>query len=1133
MKTKILLIVLFLSICPLAYCNQSYTGWCTSGAYPAVTSNLNSTNTLQTSYGSCQVAVYVTGTTTLATLFSDTAGDPLSNPFTAGTDGKFQFFIAVPSSIDITMSGGTGGPFGGGMPAPYTISDVTLSGVEVNPSTTAGPLAYYATPGSVVSPAPGITYNPTLETTNVFDLVTQGPVVNVQSPLFAMGSPIAQITLGGNIACSQTSKPVVTFSAPAVAGGVPAVGDVRCNTGNSMYVVQMQNEGSGYDNTATCSLSGVGVSGATCSVQLLTPGPADPTGVACSNSAIMSAIGYAIGQVSVNGVIPMVYIPTGTYLLCAPLDIPQSIIVRGDGSPSTMLTHNGDFPEIHIWNPGNSIAGSSIANSWVNLGGVYGMTLLGRGVTDTADLFEGNGGPGLKIGDVNILLSGGFCLNLSGMERINITDLQVSVCRYPEIFQGDNEVHSTNNSIASPGFTNDSGTTGSGINTVNGVVMNQFSWNGGTLTAASTDGSGGAAFSVTASVSSPIVTGMWFQVLGISDLTSLNGTWQATNILNNCSAASSPYNSSSTCANFASGQFVAIATLTSGFAVSDVDWRGIILQNPTTATPSAGSSSGLSSATWKPAVWPQYNPAIWTNESEMQTFVRSSIKSTALSACLQSMSSPVEIKGFYCEAFTAAAINPGYEAGGAFPYTKTTTLITPGPVVSPTTVCAGTTPCTVGVVSDNWFPNVSSIPYPNEYGDHFMRMSIIPCDYNPAISTQSSCAPTGVMRNMFEVAGIVFIKPGNTGLVLSRNLPGSTAPNFTIWPIGSILGFINGSSLAGSFSGLNTGIIVEDVDHVTAPDIATFQTTPAQANYAYMSADNGPWINATQLAGVVPDYVVNFPVGTAGQGSGITGNIVLNNALAAAGTSCIDSTSEYTGVNCVKVVGNGTVEFFGNVINQSQLPENATDLATCTAYQQFSFPVIFANYGGVNSIGKAHDATLGTTMIQRILGGTSPCEFKSDLVSNQSTLTTQFGTQYFIQDVGPAGGLGFSNRWVFNGGPGNVNGFSYVTSHDGSSQQTQFSISATLATGVSEVALSDHLNQINSNGLGGTCTMSSSTSCTLTLQTTFIAQPVCQVTARGTTAIAGACSVSGTTVTVTAASSNSLTWNVSFIGNPN
>jgi hypothetical protein len=63
---------------------------------------------------------------------------------------------------------------------------------------------------------------------------------------------------------------------------------------------------------------------------------------------------------------------------------------------------------------------------------------------------------------------------------------------------------------------------------------------------------------------------------------------------------------------------------------------------------------------------------------------------------------------------------------------------------------------------------------------------------------------------------------------------------------------------------------------------------------------------------------------------------------------------------------------------------------------------------------------------------------------------------------------------------------------------------------------------------GGACTMSSSTSCTVTLnaQPSTPALTHCLAQAQGATPIAAACSISGTTVTVTAASSNSATWSV-------
>jgi hypothetical protein len=63
---------------------------------------------------------------------------------------------------------------------------------------------------------------------------------------------------------------------------------------------------------------------------------------------------------------------------------------------------------------------------------------------------------------------------------------------------------------------------------------------------------------------------------------------------------------------------------------------------------------------------------------------------------------------------------------------------------------------------------------------------------------------------------------------------------------------------------------------------------------------------------------------------------------------------------------------------------------------------------------------------------------------------------------------------------------------------------------------------------GGVCTMSSSTSCTVTLnaQPSTPALTHCLAQVQGATPIAAACSISGMTVTVTAASSNSATWSV-------
>lgn len=83
-----------------------------------------------------------------------------------------------------------------------------------------------------------------------------------------------------------------------------------------------------------------------------------------------------------------------------------------------------------------------------------------------------------------------------------------------------------------------------------------------------------------------------------------------------------------------------------------------------------------------------------------------------------------------------------------------------------------------------------------------------------------------------------------------------------------------------------------------------------------------------------------------------------------------------------------------------------------------------------------------------------------------------------------------------------------------------------------DLKLARHLTQTTTGNIAGTCNMSASTSCTFSITAGYGSTPICIVTPQGATAIAGACSFSGTTVTITAASSNSLTWGALLIGNP-
>jgi len=108
------LLLLLTLLCSPVFALERINGWCEQGGQPVVTSNVNSTTRVQRSYPGCQVAVYVRGTVTLASIFSDQSGStPLANPFTASATNGFWGFYAQ-GRFDIQLSGG-------GLASPITL----------------------------------------------------------------------------------------------------------------------------------------------------------------------------------------------------------------------------------------------------------------------------------------------------------------------------------------------------------------------------------------------------------------------------------------------------------------------------------------------------------------------------------------------------------------------------------------------------------------------------------------------------------------------------------------------------------------------------------------------------------------------------------------------------------------------------------------------------------------------------------------------------------------------------------------------------------------------------------------------------------------------------------------------------
>lgn len=123
------LVAALLFATPASARNRAY-GFCEIGDKTVVVSGLNGAPDVQASYPGCTVTVYLTGTLTLATLFSDDAGTPQANPFTASSTTGYWFFYADDGRYDVRISGA-------GITTPFTFGDVSLGG-----SGTGGGLAF-------------------------------------------------------------------------------------------------------------------------------------------------------------------------------------------------------------------------------------------------------------------------------------------------------------------------------------------------------------------------------------------------------------------------------------------------------------------------------------------------------------------------------------------------------------------------------------------------------------------------------------------------------------------------------------------------------------------------------------------------------------------------------------------------------------------------------------------------------------------------------------------------------------------------------------------------------------------------------------------------------------------------------
>lgn len=116
MKSLLIALFMFMAALP-SYAMERAYGWCEQGNKKIV--SIGDITKVQQSFPGCTITVYLAGTLTPATLYSDSGGStPLSNPFTANSTG-YWFFYAADGHYDAKLSGS-------GISVPFTLADIQL-----------------------------------------------------------------------------------------------------------------------------------------------------------------------------------------------------------------------------------------------------------------------------------------------------------------------------------------------------------------------------------------------------------------------------------------------------------------------------------------------------------------------------------------------------------------------------------------------------------------------------------------------------------------------------------------------------------------------------------------------------------------------------------------------------------------------------------------------------------------------------------------------------------------------------------------------------------------------------------------------------------------------------------------------
>lgn len=252
MRRLLLILALFVPAVAAADVFPHY-GWCQYGGQTVTVQGLSSTGDVQASYPGCTVNVFVIGTGTHATLFSDSAGTlPLSNPFTADTGIGYYTFYTAQGCYDVVTSGAS-------IPSPHTdticLASSTSTGTVTNVSATNNA-------GGLISV--GVT-NPTTTPVLTFGL-TQFPAHSFWgNGTGSTATPSATVIGVADLPFTYTGNTTKLVTAGSVSGtGSPLCTDASGNATtsgcpSSSGYTTVQDEGSPLTQRTTLNFTGSGI----------------------------------------------------------------------------------------------------------------------------------------------------------------------------------------------------------------------------------------------------------------------------------------------------------------------------------------------------------------------------------------------------------------------------------------------------------------------------------------------------------------------------------------------------------------------------------------------------------------------------------------------------------------------------------------------------------------------------------------------------------------------------------------------------------------------------------------------------------------------------------------------------------